>query len=119
MDEERIVMIEGRRVVVQIALCEGIAWADFVLADRLREYLEADRQGDSPWFDVVGWADMKSALTTVWKTVIELAQGSPIGIEASDDRRARVYTRILRRCGFNVETINRDVDDTVLIVRTV
>lgn len=110
-------VIEGRRVVVQIAVDEhGTCWADFVLAESLSAFSAKNRTGDSPWFELAGWLAPRAALLAIWHAVIALSAGRPVGIEASSDKRAAVYCRMLQRNGIEHTAIRLDADDTMIMI---
>lgn len=117
MDRETMVTVEGRDVLVQAALSDGVWWVDFVLADSLRVFLDSDRAGPSPWFEMVRWRSPRAALLAVWSAVQTiLPDGAHCAFEASDDRRASVYSRLLSGAGIPHEVVVRDIDDTVIFV---
>ena len=109
-----ILNLEGRRVAVQISPRYDVAWAGFVLADRLDAFMENNCQRENPWLDVVGWKDTRKALSQIWGALTEMANGMPIGIDALDARRAHLYVRLLRRAGLNPTALACGDDGTLI-----
>lgn len=113
---ETIILVEGRKVVIQATFSEGFWWADFALAESLAAFVSCDREGESPWFEMANWSAPRAALAAIWKTLRTLTDSEPLAFEASDDARASVYLRLLKRCGVLAVAQIRGVDDTVVFI---
>ena len=73
--------------------------ADFCLKESLVRFVENDRTGESPWEELAGFRRPQEALRRIGSEVIALAGGLPCWLEGADDRRQRVYAKMLARAG--------------------
>ena len=99
MNRTKEVEIEGRVILVSVYESGESLRAEFCLKDSLAKFLKNDRHGNNPWEEMVDFKNPKAAIMMIGKEVIELAGGDECWLEGADERRQRVYQKMLARAG--------------------
>ena len=99
MDRTKEIEIEGRTMVVSVYESGADLRADFCLKESLERFLANDLTGETPWEELAGFRRPQEALRRVGSEVIALAAGCPCWLEGADERRQRVYAKMLARAG--------------------
>ncbi len=106
----KILNIQGRTIKITIE-DNGSYYAP--------QWIEASE--DVVYFDkftaLLGFKNPLSAIKQIGREIIELSTGldKPVYFIGSTDKRTRVYSKLLKSCGFTFSLINEPVDNELAI----